>query len=330
MSGQSSYSSKRLIGTIILLLILVLLAPIGYFKMYGAPVGHHPVPYFTNLLSFTWNLSFSSTSEAWSVFFFQGYATQFLLQLPLRALFVFEGVRYSCGKSNLVRLTISGFLGDLLVILPMAIVYLSEWYYIITPLPLMTIIGVPLLWKLGANTRALSTEHVGGSSEEKVQEISNHEDNTVFFAPLLLFLLGILLPFLIISRIYPDWIFIGLESMIYYVELGPNGTYFSMQPLSLLYHFSHYYLYQIPRFLVSVVAYFHFSGRVSLKRTLFVSVILEILSGMPFIINGILAMLFLSITFLYIEIPLPMLSLCIFIISKARSKRANSQSIISQ
>lgn len=330
MSDQSSYFSKRSIGTIILLLILVLLAPIGFFKWYGAPVGHHPVPYVITLVSFTWNLSFSSTSEAWSVIFFQVYPSIFVLQLPLRALFVFEGVRYSYGKSNLVRLAISGFLGDLLVILPMAIIYLSDWYFIITPLPLMTIIGVPLLWKLGAHTRALYTEPVGGSSEEKAQEISNHKDNTVFFVPLFLFLLGILLPFLVVSRIYPDWIFIGLESMIYNVELGPNGTYFSMQPLLLLNQFSLYYLYQIPRFLVSVVAYFHFNGRVSLKRTLSVSIILEILSGMPFIISGILAMLFLSIVFLYIEIPIPMLSLCIFIISKVRSKRANSRSIISQ
>lgn len=309
LSGRLSYFSKRLIGTIILLLILVLLTPIGYATSHGPPVGHHPVPYSFTLFSFTWTLIFSSTSGVWSVIFFHyWYATKFVLQLPFRALFFFVGVRYSEGKSNRVKLIISGILGDLLVMFPMAIINLLQWQFSIVPLPLMTVIGVPLLLKIGEKKRAPDTESV-----------------SAYLASLFLFLLVFFIPYMItIGFNYLNWTYVGLASMIYEVGLATNGPYFSMATLTLLIFPSSYNLIHIPRFLVPVLAYFHFSGRVSLKRTLFVSIVLEILTIIPFFIAGVFAP-----SILFIVIPIPMLSLCIFIISKARSKRANSQSIIS-
>lgn len=318
MRGRLGFFSKKRIGIIILLLILVLLAPTCFITSHGPPVGHQPVSYSSRLISFIWTLVFSSNDagEIWYIAFFNYLAIGTVLQLPFRALFFFEGIRYSEGKSSHIRIIASGSLGDLLMTLPIALMNILGSSTTVIALPLMTVIGIPILWKLREGSKKSHSEPADGLAKEKVQERTNQTNDGAFIITLFLFFLAIILPFVIFSRTTSsDSLNIFLQAIMYNIGISSTGSGFNVLPFLMLFVILRPDIYQIFRFLVPVFAYFHFSDRISLKRTMAVGVVLEILMGIPYNIALLVSL----------AIPLPMISLSIIIISKILSKRDKAQ-----
>lgn len=312
--------SKRQVAAIILLIVLFLFAPFAFIRMYGAPAGHQPTPFSIIWLSYTWALVIfnSGASEVIYATFFHQFSGMFVLQLPFRAIFVFEGFRFSAGRSNLLRIGIIGLLGDLSVTLPLAIFVFSSWYSILIPLPVMTLAGVPLL-------QILRVKHVMQTSATvEVHEERIFEANKAFFITLFFFLLVILLPYLLMAGIdYANEPYLLVESVLYRIGLTGSGPYFYTDPWFIFAPLYFSFIYQIPRFLVVIFAYAHFAERISLKRVIIIGIVLEILSGIPY------TLIRLSAPLLGFTVPLPLLSLGILVISKILDNRQATSNAVS-
>ncbi|MFW9955601.1 MAG: hypothetical protein ACFFD3_13720 [Candidatus Thorarchaeota archaeon] len=130
---------------------------------------------------------------------------------------------------------------------------------------------------------------------------------------LLFLILVFIFPFVVTAGVASnDELYIMLESFVYYIAIS-NTFYGSVIPLQTLLTLSFAHLYQIPRFLVAILAYYHFNGRIALKYMMLIGFILEITTALPYVIAGLLAPPL-------IAFPLPLLSLGILVISKIRIK----------
>ncbi|MFW9921260.1 MAG: hypothetical protein ACFFED_16785 [Candidatus Thorarchaeota archaeon] len=316
MTNILEWFSKKRIAIIILLLVLILFVPFGVIQTFGAPQGYHPTPNSIHWITFTWSFIFSS-SDSWSIVFYPYYSSVYVLQLPMRALFLIEGVNFAEGKSSNIRLLASGILGDLLVIVPMALLALPDGHLIIMPIPLMTLIGAHILLKFRRSHINIGTESEDSLDEGVASGKRNQTHTKAFFIVLFLTFLAAIIPSALIigfSILGLDTWFIEISSNFYRIVLRSDGLYLFDIPFSDIILFP-IIISLLPRFSIPVLAYHHFIGRVSLKQTLYLSIILEIA-----------LLLFISILSIFVSrigllIPLPFLSISIFIISKALAGR---------